>query len=324
MRAAVKADTPILDLVEGVPLYERPQLLARAAQTICGAALGLLPLFEVLQGCSFAASYLLLPVSMYCALAVHEMAHLLAAFCTGARVAELRVGVFRLTWDEDGFGFELTAEGSFGGVVRRQAVDHPKLKSRLILFYAAGPAANLALGVASWIYRGESFILSQIAYTTFIYFVLSMVPAYGAHGPSDGRALAILAMPRQAAQFVALHRISAFIAAKTPPVLWDAQVIEKLTQAKARSVECARAHVFACWHAFLRGDFPRASAFLEEALRRADLADSALRQTIFHLAAAIHHCGRSNAEGAAEWARREKLEQRGPSPALLFQSLFLQ
>ncbi len=138
------------------------------------------------------------------ALIVHDLAHWVAARAAGFRAVEAMIGPFAFAPLRRGMYLRtVTLWGALRGGVLVEPHGERRMNARWALVAFAGPAASLALGIAT------ISIAPVIALASLLRFALSAMPIGVRGAPSDGAQLLLLAGGGAAAdRFLALLRIA--------------------------------------------------------------------------------------------------------------------
>jgi hypothetical protein len=175
------------------------------------------------------------------ALIVHDLAHWLAARVAGFRAVEATVGPFVFAPSRRGMHLRTVATWrALRGGVLVEPQGERRMNARWALVALAGPAASLALGIAT------ISIAPVIAAASLLRFALSAIPSGVRGEPSDGAQLLLLAGGGAAAdRFVALLRIAgAQRAGQRPrswPDRWTADAIAMHDGTAAEAAGCVAA-----------------------------------------------------------------------------------
>jgi hypothetical protein len=245
------------------------------------------------------------------AVAVHELAHLLAGWAVGFRFNSIQIGPLSLRIEHGllkaHLRREMTALGYAGMHVNRLL----RLRRRLLIYLAAGSAANLLCVPATVLLINNAFpqlgttwvvtSATQFVILSLILGVLSLIPLSSvAH--SDGARIAMLIRSRDRARrwlsILALaHVHNQGIRAK----LWKGSWLRAATSLNDMSLDTFVGHLLAYLSANDRKDAPVAAGHLEKCLNMAGIVPISKRDFLAQEAAVFTAWFRNDASLADKW-----------------------
>jgi hypothetical protein len=136
--------TPILDLLQPLPEADTERVNGRFAFPFLAAVTAV-----VLTGnLSFLPVLFSFIFVNFFAIAIHEFGHLIAGWCVGLRFRGVRIDPFRVRVDSGRWRFKVRPRLSWGFAF--MSLDRVRrVRARLIIFTAGGPAASILYGIAA-------------------------------------------------------------------------------------------------------------------------------------------------------------------------------
>jgi len=311
--------TPILESAALPPRIQQIKLSGVATGFLIGMIPGVAAVTMVLigkQGDDPLPTRLLSFVSvLVLATIVHEMGHLIAGWTVGFRFSSIQIGPLSLRIVHGKlkirFRREMTAFGYAGMHVNRLR----RLRRRMVIFFAAGTAANW-LSVVAIVFLMHTFPLLvntwvsipavQFAFASFVLGALSLVPfAITVTSSSDGSRIAMLLGSRERTRrwlsILALQHVhDQGIRAK----LWKKSWLRAATSLKDPSRDTFRANLLAYMSANGREDAPVAAHHLEKCLELAAMLPISMRDGLAQEAAVFAAWFRNDASLADKWFRQ--------------------
>jgi hypothetical protein len=231
---------------------------------------------------------------------VHEAGHLLAGRLVGFRFLSLYLGPLRLSRESG----SLRATWSAAYAMRGACVSVPvrwagdaSFRRSMIVFVAAGPLVNLALGAPA---LAGGIALRIFAIVSLLAGLLSLIPIRG--GATDGTQL------RRAIRFNERDRresrvtVLASLAQTVAPPEWPAELVRNASDEASRDDVAAAAATLGYWSALHAGDLAGARTMLQRAI---DTSTSARQSSGLALeAATFEGAWRRDAESARAWLGR--------------------
>src|SRR5216683_4616874 len=144
MTTAQSSVTPILDLLQPLPEADMERINGRFA----------FPFLTVVTAVVLTGNLSFLPVLFgfifvnFLTIAIHEFGHLVGGWCVGLRFKGVRIDPFRIRVDSGRWKFKVRPRLSWGFAL--MSLDRVRrIRVRLIIFTAGGPAASIFCGMAA-------------------------------------------------------------------------------------------------------------------------------------------------------------------------------
>jgi hypothetical protein len=354
---APKSPTPILDLELALPQTRRWDRLTWR-QAILIVVLPLLAIFVLVPACliirdnnpavSRLFSYIETnfdpfftgpsapnPVLLFCAfflsifliVVIHELGHVAAGFGVGLRFEAIRIGPLMLTKSVYGLKISLQRVSNLDGIAAMGIQQLRKLRQKLAIYIAGGPAANALSALCVWLFLSSQFsgalpyalpqFLRFFAGFSILTAGLNLIPFRGRNGMfTDGARLLSLARSKAKTRrwfcILALKmQSSSGVRLKNLKRTWIAHSCAVSDQ----SLDA----LFALWIAYLaandRNDAEQAAQFLERCLERFAIAPAAFQKLLLMEAAIFQAWFRDDEHKATTWARKSE-EAAAAAPPL--------
>jgi hypothetical protein len=305
--------TPILDLEQPPPAPSK-----RWVPILAGVVIGLaMVTVSILadQGLMFdwnwpAFNGLLFVPALLCAIAAHEMGHLIAGEFLGFGTAGISVGPLLLIKSGKTWVFEFKWGRFFAGSFHLLSTQEDFMVLRYIWMIAAGPLASFLLaalcaalvsrdGNGAWNWTGT------VCWASLLIGVASALPFSSSLRRSDGAWIwQLLRHPEQT------HRLKALLAIQSDdtngirPRDWRRELFSQLLAVAPTAPEYTRCQLLAFYRLLDEGDEIAALQYLENALGKSGKADKELRSALFREAACA--CARIKNEPGKARAWRER------------------
>lgn len=354
---AAKSPTPILDLEFALPQARRWDRLTWR-QAFFVVVLPLLAIFVLVPACliirdnnpavSRLFSYIetkfdpflsgpgaLNPVLLFCfflltsflIIVIHELGHVAAGVVVGLRFEAIRIGPLMLTKSVYGLKVRLQRVSNLDGIAAMGIPQLRKLRQKLAIYVAGGPAANLLSALCVWLflasqlsgalpYAGPEF-LGFFAGSSIFVAGLNLIPFRRRNGMfTDGARLLSLANSRAKTRrwfcILALKMQSnSGVRLKNLKRTWIAHSCAVSDQ----SLDA----LFALWIAYLaandRNDAEQAAQSLERCLERFAIAPAAFQKLLLMEAAIFQAWFREDEHRAKTWAGKSE-EAAAAAPPL--------
>ncbi len=220
--------TPILDLLKPLP---KPLVDGFTLRTFIPVILMIV--FPILTGNALLAIFLIglvlafLFISFWLT-AIHELGHLLAGWSVGLRFEQLEVGPLRIE-HESGL-WKLRARRHLTGGSTHMSLDRIlRVRRRLILFIAGGPAANLLTGVIALLVLpmldNGSFLQPIFGWTGILSLLMGIgnlsTKRIGRHILDGFKLRTLLTSKEGTKQLIAIHAIGMLKNRNIDPAQWN-------------------------------------------------------------------------------------------------------
>ncbi|HEX7285253.1 MAG TPA: M50 family metallopeptidase [Candidatus Angelobacter sp.] len=245
---------------------------------------------------------LIVPLAIFLAVAIHELAHVLAGAAVGFRFNSLRIG--RIQFDRP-FRFSIyrgKGTGS-GGWASMFPVKQDKLVSRAVAMLFAGPAANL-LTVALLLRSSASLgpFSSMFLLVSLALGVINLLPFRSRAVHSDGdRILMLLRNRSRGERWVAMLRLLAELRDGAMPESLSPAYLSKAIVVRDQSPDTVSAHSLAYSAAFHQHKDEEAAGMLEVCLQYSGYTAPVVRHALMTDAAVFQARRRRNPEVAQQW-----------------------
>jgi len=212
---------------------------------------------------------------------LHELGHLFAAYLMGLQVQQF--GIFPLKLARKGRRFHLRfhLDGRYDGLVGAFPLDDRRIRQRLFVFTAGGPAANLLAGLlclvlALWADSAFppqlpasklGFLFDFAAIINFVYCLVNLIPhRFGAFRSDGSRLLGYCRRSQWAERLFMVLSLQAIKLSGTRPSDWDALQVEHMLALRDGSPDDLNSNLFGYYHALDAGDLHSAGACLDLAV----------------------------------------------------------
>lgn len=242
---------------------------------------------------------------------VHELAHLVAGWLVGFRFSAVQVGPlsFRI---EHGvlrarFRLEMTALGYAGMQVNRL----PRLRKRMLVYIAAGPAANLLSVPVAVLIFNDAFPhlqstwvatpVAQFAFLSLLLGVLSLIPRRSALMTDGARIVMLLRSRDLSRRWLSIAAIGNLSTRRVRAKNWKRTWLISAASVHDTSVDAFTGNWATYASANDRRDVPAASASLERCLELVQILPVSIRDIVAQEAAVFSAWFRRDAALANRW-----------------------
>lgn len=245
------------------------------------------------------------------AVIVHELAHLLAGWLMGFRFSWLQVGPLSLRIEhgvlKTRFRLEMTALGYAGMHVDRLL----HLRRRILIYVAAGPAANLLSVPASVLALNYGFPhlantwaatpVAQFAFISLVFGMLSLIPRQSAL-MSDGARIRMLLRSRDLSRrWLSIAAIGSLYTKGARAKNWKHTWLQSAVLVHDGSLDEFTGNWLAYLSANARKDVPEAGARLERCLELVPMLPISTRDLVAQEAAVFSAWFRNDAVLGEKW-----------------------
>jgi len=293
--------TPILDLLQPLPEHDTERTSIYFAFAILAVlAAVLLAEWQILFGILLIK--LLITV-------IHESGHLVAGWCVGLRFKGVTIDPFTVTLDSGRWKFAVKPS-LFSGFAYMCLDRIRRVRLRLIVFVAGGPAASISSGIAALLMAESGLAQNYSAWAAFfgllslIVGYISLTPFRSGRFANDGMLLrALLFRKVEATQLVATYAISTV---KYSGILPPDYLRRWFRLAATPSGLSARSY-YASWLAYETAkDNREAAQFLEQCLAQCGRMDGKQRDRLIAEATVFTAVRRDDVARAEVWFKRIK------------------
>jgi Zn-dependent protease len=243
---------------------------------------------------------------------IHEFGHLLAGWIIGFRFSFVSVGPFWLRLEHGILKVRFRREMPALGYAGMHVNGARKLRRRLLIYIAAGPAANLfsallillARRAPSLTHDFGSSVAVDVGIISIVLFVLSLLPL-GSSSSSDGSRIAMLLSSRERSRrFISILAIGGQQRNGVRPKNWRQSWLRAASSLHDNSVDEFSGNWLAYISANGRKDAHIAADHLERCLELTPLLQHSKRDQAAHEAAVFSAWFRRNSKLAENWASR--------------------
>lgn len=258
-----------------------------------------------LAGGSLLPFLLLIPfailATVYCAVLIHELGHVLGGILVGFRFNSLRVS--RLQIDRP---FKLSLyrgkSAGAGGWASMFPTKTDRLAWRGLVMIFAGPAANLLTVSVLLLFPAGGPLLAWFFTSSLILGLINLLPfRSGAYHADGSRILMLLINRKRGERWVAMLKLSAELREGVMPEAMSPAYLAKAVALRDKSPDTVTAHALAYSTAFYQHKDAEAAAILEICLQYATYASPLLRAALMSDAAIFQARRRRNLVLAQEW-----------------------
>jgi hypothetical protein len=246
----------------------------------------------------------------FLAIAIHELGHLIAGWHVGLRLKRVRIDPFRLKIDSGKWKFRVRPRLFWGFVL--MSLDRVcRVRHRLIIFIAGGPAASILCGVAALIAGEISLARYDSPWPTFMEFLgawsfvigcVSLVPFRVRGLANDGMLLrALLFWKQEASQLIASYALSTF----EKDSLFAPDYFRRWFRLTGTVTRLPTGNYYANWLAYENArDTEIAAQCLERCLTHSEWVDDNARDVLIVEAVVFTAWRRNDAAKAEVWFKR--------------------
>lgn len=239
--------------------------------------------------------------TVYCAVLIHELGHVVGGVMVGFRFNSLRVS--RLQIDRP---FKLSLyrgkSAGAGGWARMFPTKTDHLAWRALVMIVAGPAANLLTASVLLIFPAGGPLLAWFFVASLIMGLINLLPfRSGAYHTDGSRILMLLISRKRGERWVAMLKLSAELREGVMPEAMSPAYLAKAVALRDKSPDTVAAHVLAYSTAFHQHKDDEAAAMLEICLQYASYTSPLVRASLMSDAAIFQARRRRNLVLAQEW-----------------------
>jgi hypothetical protein len=311
--APTKSPTPILDLE--VPVGKRRAQFGSQVLGFVGGLAGSTLFFATFRKSDlpFPLLVLVLVIAVFAAVLVHELGHMLVGWGVGFHFSSIQITYFRLGFVNGKLRFGFRRDLPLLGYAGIQIDRVRRLRKRLFLFTAGGPAASIG-SVVILAFLMNAFDLDHswiatpagvYAYVSLVLGMVSLVPMSARGFLSDGARLANLISFREKsrrwfclAALANAHRIG------RPAKTWNNSWTNAATAIRDGTVD----EIAGCWIRYVsssaRKQLDVAAGYLERSLELASSRGGEVRDTLCMEAAIFQAWHRRDLDKATRWLDR--------------------
>jgi hypothetical protein len=257
---------------------------------------------------------------LFVATLIHEIGHLLAGWAVGFRFRSIQIGPLRAHVEygniKVGFSLKLTALGLAGIYAPRVH----RLRRRLLVFIAGGPAANLLSVPITAILVGYIFPslanssaagpAMQFAMISVVFVMLSLVPFQSGLASDGARIEMLFRSPLLARRWITLLALDGRMNAGVRARLFKQTWLKAATYVSDTSFDAFHANWLAYLSAIDRKDASTAACHLEKCLELTPLLPLSLRDTAALESAVFSYWFRDDVSKGSKWTTQiERLER---------------
>jgi Zn-dependent protease len=243
------------------------------------------------SGSSFGLGVLLLVVAFFLAVTVHELGHLIAGWALGFRFSSVSVGPFSLSLEYGALKVRVRQDMGALGYAGMRVDEVRRLRRRVLIYGAAGPAANLlsipvTVLLVDYIFPelGKTWVASagaQFVILSFLFGIVSLVP-FGLRSRNDGARIAMLLGSRERARrWISLVAIDLQQSKGVRPKLWPRTWLKAASSVRDTSAD----EFYGNWVAYAAADDRKEESAAEAHLERCLELSSSLNPSIRDMAA---------------------------------------
>ncbi|HET7037160.1 MAG TPA: site-2 protease family protein [Thermomicrobiaceae bacterium] len=207
------------------------------------------------------------PITIFLAVAIHELGHLAAARTQGFTIYVFAVGPLCLARRDGRWRLSRGAGKGIGGFVvsaPRHAHDYRRRRAVVVV---AGAVANITVGLVLVLVARDVRFLLTLAEVSLLTGLVQAVPFSYGGSPSDGRTfLRLLRGGRRGALYELVGEINCRVLAGERPREWDRALIHAMTAIPTELHPDPAAFSYAYLHYFDAGDLQSAERNLERAV----------------------------------------------------------
>ena len=295
-------ETPILDLEKDLPAPH-----TRWPGVVVGLIAG--PITWVFLA---SVSPLLWVPSVYIAITVHELGHLIAGELVGMPPDGMMIGGFTIRKSGDRWTFRLHWEGLFGGFAVPLPVKGEFRIDRYAWMVAGGPLASLlSTVVLGMVYAGGEWSACLLFWSGFVTAISLLPLSVGANRTDGARLWLLLTQPERSQAWMAALMVQAQDAHGVRPRDWDADLVRQMLAGAPTDNEQPWRQLLASLRCSDEGNDEGSLPHLEKALASSAHCGKALRQALFLSAASTCATVQGDAARARTW-RERALRPRKP------------
>ena len=300
--------TPILDLLQPLPQADTERVNGRFAFPFLTAVTavvltGNLSFFPVLFSFIFVN---------FLTIAIHEFGHLVAGWCVGLRFKGVRIDPLRIRVDSGRWRFKVCPRLSWGfALMSLERVR--RVRARLIIFTAGGPAASILCGITAVVVGEIGLARYDSPWAAFLDFLgawslvigfVGLVPFRVRGFANDAMLLrALLFSKPQATQLVASYALSTLKGNS----LFFPDYVPRWFRLASAETKLQIDNYFANWLGYEAAeDQETAGQFLERCLAASALMDDDARDKLIAEAVVFTAWRRDDAAKAQVWLKRMK------------------
>lgn len=300
--------TPILDLLQPLPEPDAERITGRLAAPFL-AVVAAIVMTENL-------SFLIVPFGFllinFLTIAVHEFGHLVAGWWVGLRFKGVRIDPFRAKIESGKWMFKVRPR-FFWGFALMTLHRVRRIRHRLIIFTAGGPAASILCGIVALLAGEVGLARYDSPWPTFLEFLgvwslvigcVGLVPFRVRGFANDAMLLrALLFSKPEATQMIASYALSTFDSTNLLPP----DYIPRWFRVAATATRLPIGNYYADWLAYENArDNEVAAQHLERCLAHAAWMDGDPRETLIAEATVFTAWRREDAAKAEVWFQRIK------------------
>jgi hypothetical protein len=260
---------------------------------------------QFLAGGSLLPFLVLLPLAVlatvYSAILIHELGHIVGGILVGFRFSSLRVS--RIQIDRP-FKVSLYRgkNAGAGGWARMFPTKTDHLAWRALVMIAAGPAANLLTVSVLLLFPAGGPLLAWFFTSSLIIGLINLLPFRSGAYHTDGSRIVMLLMNRaRGERWVAMLKLSAELREGVMPEALSPSYLAKAVALRDKSPDTVAAHVLAYSTAFHQHKDDEAAAMLEVCLQFANYTSPLIRASLMSDAAVFQARRRCDLVLAQEW-----------------------
>ncbi len=257
------------------------------------------------------------------AITIHELGHLVAGWAVGFHFSFVYIGPFSLRLEHGALKIRIRREMPALGYAGMHADRVRRLRRRMLIYIAAGPAANLMSVPLTMLLVNTAFpglgetwpgsLAGQFGVLSLLLGVINLIP-FGSRPISDGARIAMLLSSRERARrWISSMAIGTQGRNGVRPRYWRKTWLKAASSLRDTSVDEFSGN----WSAYVaandRKDELAASAHLERCLELSSLLRPSVRDIVAQEAAVFSAWFRGNAPLAEKWVsqvKKPKLMQR--------------
>jgi len=315
--AARPSGTPILDSGVLPPRSRKKSVVSFVPGLVGGFLFGLamVAIGEKADGDLYPGEGLLIfVVALGLSVTVHEFGHLLAGWALGFQFSFLSIGPFSLRLEYGLLKVRVRREMPVLGYAGMHVNGVKRLRRRMLVYIAAGPAANLiSVPVAviltnhafpSLMYSWTSSLAAEFVMISILLFALGLVPLGSS---SDGSRIAMLLRSRERARrWISTIAVGGQQRKGTRPKHWRQTWLRTATSLHDHSLDEFSGNWMAYISANAKKDTSLASLHLERCLELAHLLRHSTRDLVAQETAVFAAWFRKDAALAEKWASQVK------------------
>jgi hypothetical protein len=268
---------------------------------------------------------LVMALSLFPVIAIHELGHVAAGICIGMRFKKMRVGPLSIRKQARKLEFASDLDGGLGGRAQMEFVKLRKARRKLLVTTAGGPAASFLSGTLAWIVLAKGLVgpfhhvavqfLEVFSIFSIVLSSMNLLPFKVRGGPlSDGAVLLSLLSKRGVARRIYMHAVIKHGETVVRPKLRNRRWIANGFDPKEISTQTLHYSWMAYYVDVDRENIRAAAQSLEKCLQCFSIAPREWQQALLLEAALFQAWHRQDAHKAGVWFERAKMA--GPFPPL--------